>query len=46
MLGAAAGTLEWRWWDGFEPSSGWRLSLCAHDRDAGLSWAMSAADEA
>ncbi|MGA0358350.1 MAG: hypothetical protein ACO3NX_02190 [Ilumatobacteraceae bacterium] len=46
VLGAAAGALEWRWWDGFEPLSGWRLSLCAHDRDAGLSWAMSAADEA
>ncbi len=46
LLGAAAGALEWSWWDGFEPSSGWRLSLSACDRESGLSWAMSAADEA
>ena len=45
-LGSSAESIEWSWWDGFEPSAGWRLSLCAHDRAAGLSWAMSAADEA
>ena len=46
MLGTAAGALEWSWWDGFEPSSGWRLSLSACDRESGLSWVMSASDEA
>ncbi|MGB1608837.1 MAG: DUF6183 family protein [Ilumatobacteraceae bacterium] len=45
-LGAAVHSLDWCCWDAFEPTAGWRLALCAHDRANGLSWVMSAADEA
>jgi len=45
-LGAIAGSLGWTCWDAFEPNAGWRLALCAHDQANGLSWVMSASDEA
>jgi hypothetical protein len=37
-------SLQWFWWDAFEPAVGWQLHLAVADPDDGLAWAVSAND--
>jgi hypothetical protein len=43
-LGEAASTLDWLWWDGGEPETGWTLHLAVADPHDGLAWALTAID--
>lgn len=43
-LGDLARSLQWFWWDAYEPPTGWQLQLAVCDPVEGLSWAVSAQD--
>ena len=43
-LGDLARSLQWFWWDAFEPAQGWQLQLAVCDPAEGLAWAVSAQD--
>lgn len=43
-LGDLAHSLQWYWWDAYEPPTGWQLQLAVCDPVEGLSWAVSAQD--
>jgi len=43
-LGDLARSMQWFWWDAFEPSQGWQLQLAVCDPTEGLAWAVSAQD--
>jgi hypothetical protein len=45
-LGDAAASLEWWWWDAYEPHTGWRLQLAVHDPIDEVAWAIGARDAA
>lgn len=43
-LGDLVRSVQWFWWDAYEPATGWQLQLAACDPAEGLSWAVSAQD--
>ena len=45
-MSAAVERLHWFWFDDGSPGTGWQLRLTIHDPRTGLSWAISAIDQA
>ncbi len=45
-VGAALGDMSWHWFDDGSPPTGWGLRLAIDSESLGLSWAISAADQA
>lgn len=43
-IASEAGRLSWHWFDDGSPQVGWSLRLAITDSDAGISWAVAAAD--
>lgn len=43
---AAAGSLQWFWWDANAPTTGWSVQLCVHHAERNRSWAMCLNDVA
>jgi hypothetical protein len=45
-VAAAAQRIAWHWFDDGSPDTGWVLRLAASSLDLGISWAISATDQA
>jgi hypothetical protein len=45
-MGDAVNNLGWRWFDDGSPETGWVLHLAIESPDLGISWAISATDQA
>jgi hypothetical protein len=45
-VAAAARGIAWHWFDDGSPDTGWVLRLAASSPDFGISWAISASDQA
>lgn len=45
-VAAAARGIDWHWFDDGSPDTGWVLRLAASSPDLGISWAISASDQA